>query len=72
MQCLYCSKRLGLFASRKRPFCSESHQVAYQYQLSVAAMRRVLDPIYADPPPRKQLLDEDVPGTVPCAPKVLT
>ena len=29
MQCLYCHKRLGIFASKKQRFCSELHEVAY-------------------------------------------
>jgi hypothetical protein len=59
MQCLYCEKRLGLFArlglfTWKRPFCSEQHAVAYQDQQSGMAMSRVLDPrftgpVFADP-----------------------
>src|ERR1700761_4953257 len=46
MQCLYCKKRLGLFASKKRQFCSELHEVAYHDEQSGLAMRRVLDPLF--------------------------
>ncbi len=49
MQCLYCNKRLGLFASKKRPFCSELHEVAYQDEQSGVAMRRVMDPLFTLP-----------------------
>jgi hypothetical protein len=48
MQCLYCEKRLGLFAW-KRPFCSAQHEVAYQDQQSGIAMSRVLDPRFTGP-----------------------
>jgi hypothetical protein len=50
MECLYCHKRLGLFAFMKGPFCSESHEVAYQDQQSTLAIRRVLDPLLSLPP----------------------
>jgi len=46
MQCLYCDKRLGLFSFKKRPFCSELHEVAYHDERSGLAMRRVLDPLF--------------------------
>ena len=49
MQCLYCNKRLGLFASKKRPFCSELHEVAYQDEQAGVAMRRVMDPLFTLP-----------------------
>jgi len=46
MYCLYCNKRLGLFASRKRPFCSESHESAYHNEQAGLALRRIMDPIF--------------------------
>jgi hypothetical protein len=49
MQCLYCKKKLGLFASRKRPFCSEQHEVAFNDEQAGLAMRRVLDPLFTEP-----------------------
>jgi hypothetical protein len=49
MQCLYCKTRLRLFASKKRPFCSESHEIAYQSEQAGLAMRRVLDPMFTAP-----------------------
>jgi hypothetical protein len=55
MQCLYCKTRLGLFASRKRPFCSELHEVAYQEEHAEVAMRRVLDPMFTAPVKRPPL-----------------
>src|SRR5712692_11798786 len=50
MQCLYCHKRLGLFASRKHPFCSEVHEDWYQDEQSGSLIRRLLEPL-EDPPP---------------------
>jgi hypothetical protein len=49
MHCLYCKKRLGLFASKKRQFCSEVHQAAYHDEQSGLAMRRVMDPLFSTP-----------------------
>ena len=49
MQCLYCKKRLGLFASKKFPYCSELHEVAYHDEMSGLALRRVLDPLFTAP-----------------------
>ena len=49
MQCLYCKKKLGLFASKKKPFCSDLHEVAYQDELAGLALRRVMDPLFTDP-----------------------
>ncbi len=60
MQCLYCNKRLGLFSSKKRPFCSELHEVAYQDERSGLAMRRVMDPLFIvlqEPPSIPATLD---------------
>jgi hypothetical protein len=54
MECLFCKKPLGLFASlrlfasRKHPFCSKAHQVAYQAGQTMSAMRRVMDPMFED------------------------
>ena len=49
MECLYCHKKLGLFASKKRPFCSELHEVAYHDEQAGVALRRVLDPLFTEP-----------------------
>jgi hypothetical protein len=49
MQCLYCKKRLGLFAFG-RPFCSKSHEVAYQDAQSGFALLRLLDPMFMQEP----------------------
>ncbi len=49
MQCLYCKKKLGLFASKKRQFCSQQHEVAYHDEQSGLALRRVLDPLFTEP-----------------------
>jgi hypothetical protein len=46
MRCLYCNKRLGLFSSKRRLFCSELHETAYHDERSGLAMRRVLDPLF--------------------------
>ena len=54
MICLYCKKRLGLFAGKKK-FCSELHEVAYNDEQSGLAMRRVLDPLFAAPIERAPL-----------------
>ena len=75
MKCLYCNKKLGLFASRKRPFCGEQHEVAYTDEQAGLAMRRVMDPLFTEPikkaplqvsnrpaqvePPLKPRFDED-------------
>src|SRR5438132_10544225 len=45
MQCLYCQKRLGIFASKKRQFCSQLHEDWYQEEQSGSAIRRLLDPL---------------------------
>lgn len=45
MQCLYCKKRLWLFFSEERPFCSKLHEVAYHDEVS--AMRRLTE--FKDP-----------------------
>ena len=34
MHCLYCKKRLWLFFSKERVFCSNRHEVAYNDELS--------------------------------------
>ena len=39
MHCLYCKKRLWLFFSKKRVFCSKVHETAYHEELS--AMNRL-------------------------------
>src|SRR5579863_301611 len=49
MNCLYCNKRLGFFASKKRAFCSEVHEVAYHDEQAGLAMRRVMDPMFTAP-----------------------
>jgi hypothetical protein len=49
MQCLYCNKRLGLLSFKKRPFCSEPHEVAYHDEQSEVAMRRMMDPLFRVP-----------------------
>lgn len=46
MQCLYCKKKLGLFASKKRQFCSEDHEAAYNEEQASIALQRVLDPMF--------------------------
>jgi len=61
MHCLYCNKRLWLFFSKKRLFCSKLHQVAYHDELS--AMNRlmeftVLEEPSAIPAPRNQKLSK--------------
>jgi len=48
MQCLFCEKRLGLFAWR-RPFCSTEHAAAYQDQQRGLALSRVMDPRFTGP-----------------------
>src|SRR5258708_38411396 len=50
MQCLYCHKRLGLFASKKRPFCSQLHEEWYQDEQSGSLIRRLRDPFEFAPP----------------------
>jgi len=57
VECLYCKKRLGMFASKKSPFCSELHEVAYHDEQAGLALRRVMDPSFAnsDPPPPLRL-----------------
>lgn len=55
MECLYCKKKLGLFASKRRPFCSEQHEVAYNDENAGLAMRRVMDPLFTEPTPKEQL-----------------
>jgi hypothetical protein len=41
MHCLYCKKRLWLFFSKEREFCSKRHQAAYHDELS--AMQRLTE-----------------------------
>jgi hypothetical protein len=41
MHCLYCKKRLWLFFSKQRVFCSNRHEVAYNDEL--AAMNRLIE-----------------------------
>lgn len=73
MQCLYCNKRLGLFSFKKRPFCSELHEVAYHDERSGLAMRRVMDPLFMalqEPPsipviPDRNLSPLDRDSTIP-------
>ena len=62
MECLYCHKRLGFFASKKRPFCSELHEVAYQDEQQGLALRRVLDPLFTDPVRKAPLQQGPPPG----------
>ncbi len=47
MRCQYCNKKLWLFVSANRPFCSELHEVAYQSELATQGLRRLLDPRFA-------------------------
>ncbi len=65
MQCLYCKKRLGLFASEKRPFCSEAHEVAHQDAQSGFALLRLMDPMFM----QKPLPAEDAPEALPLLPE---
>jgi hypothetical protein len=69
MQCLYCQKRLGLFASKKRPFCSEAHETAHHDAQSGLALLRLLDPMFmnSDPPPPLSATEEPTPATVEAA-----
>ncbi len=55
MQCLYCKKKLGLFASRKMPFCSDEHEAAYNEQQAGIALKRVLDPMFTERLPKTPL-----------------
>jgi hypothetical protein len=55
MQCLYCHKRLGLFASKKRPFCSQQHEDRYHREQVGSALRRLLAPLEEAPPARDRL-----------------
>jgi hypothetical protein len=66
MQCLYCKKRLGLFASRKRRFCSESHEVTYHDEQSAMAMRHMMDPAFTAPvaPPAVRTTPELKPSPI--------
>src|ERR1700722_8214717 len=49
MHCLYCHKRLWLFFSKERLFCSKLHEAAYYDQLS--AMDRLMEfTVPAEPP----------------------
>ena len=41
MHCLYCKKRLWLFFSKERTFCSKLHEAAYHNELS--AMNRLME-----------------------------
>jgi hypothetical protein len=41
MHCLYCNKRLWLFFSKERLFCSKVHEAAYYDELS--AMDRLME-----------------------------
>ncbi len=76
MQCLYCKKKLGLFASKKHPFCSEQHEVAYTDEQAGVAMRRVMDPLFTQPvqkaPLQKTPLQKDPqsPRSAPASPAV--
>src|SRR5258708_13119384 len=54
MQCLYCQKKLGMFASKKRPFCSKLHEDWYQDEQSGSAVRRLLEPFPDDDQPVAQ------------------
>ena len=49
MQCLYCKKKLGLFASKKRRSARQQHEVAYNDEQAGLALRRVLDPLLTEP-----------------------
>jgi hypothetical protein len=51
MHCLYCKKRLWLFFSKDRQFCSALHEAAYHDELS--AMNRLLE--FKDPEERPAL-----------------
>jgi hypothetical protein len=49
MHCLYCNKRLWLFFSKERLFCSKLHEAAYYDELS--AMDRLMEfTVPAEPP----------------------
>jgi hypothetical protein len=49
MHCLYCHKRLWLFFSKERLFCSKLHEAAYYDELS--AMDRLMEfTVPAEPP----------------------
>jgi hypothetical protein len=39
--CLYCSKRLGLFHDKKKPYCSESHEDSYIQRESLRGLARL-------------------------------
>src|SRR5580693_9258376 len=41
MHCLYCKKRLWLFFSKEREFCSKLHEATYHEELS--AMNRLME-----------------------------
>jgi hypothetical protein len=50
MHCLYCKKRLWLFFSKERLFCSSLHEAAYHDELS--AMNRLVEfTVAVEPPP---------------------
>ena len=50
MHCLYCKKRLWLFFSKERLFCSNLHEAAYYDELS--AMNRLVEfTVAVEPPP---------------------
>jgi hypothetical protein len=49
MHCLYCNKRLWLFFSKERRFCSKLHEAAYHDEL--LAMHRLMEfTVPAEPP----------------------
>jgi hypothetical protein len=61
MHCLYCHKRLWLFFSKERAFCSKLHEAAYYDELS--AMNRLMEfTVPVEPPalpaPRDRKLSE--------------
>jgi hypothetical protein len=50
MHCLYCKKRLWLFFSKERLFCSSLHEAAYHDEMS--AMNRLVEfTVAVGPPP---------------------
>src|SRR5271170_5247154 len=52
MHCLYCKKRLWLFFSKERLFCSKLHEAAYHNEQSGSAMRRLMEFTVPVEPPK--------------------
>src|SRR5277367_4389467 len=50
MYCLYCKKRLWMFFSKERLFCSKLHEAAYQDGLS--AVNRLMEFTASPEPPK--------------------